>query len=138
MAKHLDGIRILSGEDRKLRVLLERAREVSQIAVGARHERFLRESRGNLARDFGGCGAPAHFADGAVRQRDLNVLHAGSSILVETSRLLAQADAVKACHEWGAGKMGRNKLNPVPVSSVLARRGDNHAAKNSYTRNGGN
>jgi hypothetical protein len=41
-------------------------------------------------------GAARHFADGAIRQRDLNGVHAAVCSPVETNSLLAQAGAVKA------------------------------------------
>src|SRR6202161_3208495 len=47
-------------------------------------------------RDLRRGGASRHFADGAIRQRDLNGLHAAVYSPVETTSLLAQTGAVKA------------------------------------------
>src|SRR5208282_2348322 len=60
------------------------------------YERFLREPRRNLTRDFSRGSAARHFASRAVRQRDLNGVHAAKSFVVETASLLAAANPVKA------------------------------------------
>ena len=98
MPKHLQRIRILRGEDGNFGVVLERARKIYQLAIGARYQRFFRESRRDLARNFRSGGAARHFACGAVRQSDLNGVsaHAWSFSPVETASLLASAHAVKA------------------------------------------
>ena len=75
MAQHLDGVGILRGEDRELYVVVERARKIDQLAIGARDESFLGEARRNLLRDFGGGGSARDFACGAIRQRDLKCGH---------------------------------------------------------------
>ena len=72
MAKHLERVGILRGEDRKLDVVVERAREIHQFAIGARDERFFRQSRRDLAAISAADGAARHFASGAVWQSDLN------------------------------------------------------------------
>ena len=84
VAKHLHRVGILRGEDRKLGVVVERARKIDQLsslAIGARDQRFLGEARRNLAGDFGGGGAAGHFASCAVRQSDLYGSHDWWSLL---------------------------------------------------------
>ncbi len=75
VAQHLDGVGILRGEDRKLYIVVERARKIDQLAIGARDESFLGETRRNLLRDFGGGCSAGDFARGAVRQRNLKCGH---------------------------------------------------------------
>src|SRR5271156_2887795 len=96
VAEHLHCVGILGGQNGKLGVVLERAREVHQFAVSARNQSFLRQTRRNLMRDLHRGSAARHFADGAIRQRDLNGVHAAVCSPVETNSLLAQAGAVKA------------------------------------------
>ena len=73
VAEHLHRVGILRGEDRELGVVVERARKIDELAIGARDQSFLGEARRNLMRNFGGGGAAGHFAHCAVRQSDLNV-----------------------------------------------------------------
>ena len=81
VAQHLHRVGILRGEDRKLYIVVERARKIDQLAVGARDESLLGEARRNLLRDFsGGCSA-RDFACGAVGQRDLKCGHFSFSSL---------------------------------------------------------
>ena len=81
VAKHLNRVGILRGEDRKPSVVVERARKVDQLAVlsilaiGARDQGFLGEARRDLAGDFGGGGAAGHLASCAVRQSNLYGSH---------------------------------------------------------------
>src|ERR1700735_3489417 len=96
VAEDLYRVGIFGSQNGKLRVVLERTREIHQFAVGARNESFLRQTRRNLVRDLRRSGAARHFAGGAIRQRDLNGVHAAVYSPVETSSLLAQAGAVKA------------------------------------------
>src|SRR5580704_11501978 len=95
--------------------MLERAREVDQLAVSARNQGFFGQSRRNLARNFRCGGAPRHFASRAIRQSDLNSLHVAICSPVETSSLLAHAKAVK----------NEDRFNPrllVRLGSVIVRR----------------
>ena len=98
MPKHLQRVRIFRGEDGNFGIMLERARKIHQLAIGTRHERFFRQPGRNLARNFRSGRAALHFASGAVRQSDLNGVsaHAWCFSPVETTSLLAGADAVKA------------------------------------------
>ena len=75
--KNLQGVGIFGGEDRELGVVVQRTRKVDEFAVGARHQRFLGETRRNLMGDFGGGGSAGYFASGAVGQSDLDRVHAG-------------------------------------------------------------
>src|ERR1700735_649126 len=96
VAEDLYRVGIFGSQNGKLRVVLERTREIHQFAVGARNESFLRQTRRNLVRDLRRGGAARHFAGGAIRQRDLNGVHAAAYSPVETNSLLAQTGAVKA------------------------------------------
>src|SRR5208282_4017243 len=57
------------------------------------YKRFLREPRRNLTRDFSRGGAAGHLASRAVRQCDLNGVHAAKSFVVETASLLGRSKA---------------------------------------------
>ena len=111
MAEHLHRFGIFRGEYGNFRVVFERARKIDQLAIRARHQRFLGQARRNLACDFRRGGSAGNFAGRAVGQRNLNSLHAGSRLLRETSSLLARAEAVKAGTRARNGARNFGKFN---------------------------
>src|SRR5580704_17850171 len=95
MAEHLHRIGIFGGQNAELRVVLERARQVHQLAVGARYQSLFRQAWRNLLRDLCRGGAARNFAGRTIRQSNLNALHVVIYSPVETSSLLALTNAVK-------------------------------------------
>src|SRR5258707_15313570 len=86
----------------QLRVVNGRAAEVDQLPLAVygrdntREKGGNREPRGNSSRDVGRCRALGHLFDAAVRQRDVNLLHARVHPEGETLSLSAVFHAVKA------------------------------------------
>ena len=78
VAEDLQRVGILRRENRERSVVLERPREVHQLAVGARHQRLARQAVRDLSRDLRGRGAARHFLRGSVRQCDLDGIHGDS------------------------------------------------------------
>jgi len=82
--------------------VIQRAAQVDQLAFAVvgrgntRDKRGIREPRGNTSRDVGRCRALGHLFDAAVRQRDVNLLHARVHPEGETLSLSAVFHAVKA------------------------------------------
>ena len=75
MAKNLQRVGIFRGEDGEPGVVIERTREIDELAIGAGDEGFAGESVGDVARDFGGGGATRDLASGAVGQGDADGVH---------------------------------------------------------------
>ena len=75
MPKYGQRIGILRGKDADFGVVFQRTRKIYKFAIGARDERFLRQSVRNLLRNVGGRGAARHFLRGPIRQSDLYGVH---------------------------------------------------------------
>ena len=75
VAKNLQRVGIFRGEDGEPGVVIERTREIDELAIGAGDEGFAGESVRDVARDFGGGGAGGDLARGAVGQGDADGVH---------------------------------------------------------------
>ena len=82
VAKNVKRVRIFFGEDLQFDVVIERAPQIDQFAgaiIGlgyARHQRGIRQARRDFPRDIRGCRALWHFLNFAVRQSNVNRIHA--------------------------------------------------------------
>ena len=74
MTEYLQRFRVPFREDAQLSIFFQRAGEIDEVAVAARRQRRLCQSRADAFRHLQGSGAARHLLGAAIRQLDGNGL----------------------------------------------------------------